>query len=130
MPAYILECQTCKQEIDWVKPMADDFPATHIDTNDGSYCPGKLLQVISPPVIHGVGASGARKTWREKRFKDMDAYRRLRKNGVQPRGIEGAAEIETRAGEKHEVEMDRVYTDRKVAKRISAGLAEVGDPRA
>ena len=34
---------------------------------------------------------------------DMDAYKRLRKNGVQPPSINGSAKLESRAEEKHEV---------------------------
>jgi len=32
--------------------------------------------------------------------KDLDAYQRLRRNGVQPRKIDGAAKVEKRAEEK------------------------------
>lgn len=36
--------------------------------------------------------------------KDMPAYKRLRQNGLQPRTIDGAAEVEKRATEKWQVE--------------------------
>ena len=36
--------------------------------------------------------------------KDLDAYQRLRRNGVQPRKIVGAAKVEKRAEEKWQVE--------------------------
>lgn len=36
--------------------------------------------------------------------KDMPAYKRLRQNGLQPRGIDGAAEVEKRATESWQVE--------------------------
>ena len=36
--------------------------------------------------------------------KDLDAYQRLRRNGVQPRKIDGAAKVEKRAEEKWQVE--------------------------
>lgn len=51
--------------------------------------------------------------------KDMPAYKRLRKNGLQPRGIDGAAEIEKRATTEAQVE-GRV----DVEKLVSRGLAE------
>ncbi|MBA3621308.1 MAG: hypothetical protein M3R09_10695 [Actinomycetota bacterium] len=42
---------------------------------------------------------------REDRWaKDIPAYRRLAKEGLQPRGVDGCAEIEKRAVERHEVE--------------------------
>lgn len=36
--------------------------------------------------------------------KDVEAYRRLRKDGVQPKSTKGAAELEKRAGSKWEIE--------------------------
>jgi len=36
--------------------------------------------------------------------KDLDAYQRLRRNGVQPRKIDGSAKVEKRAEEKWQVE--------------------------
>jgi hypothetical protein len=36
--------------------------------------------------------------------KDLDAYKRLRKDGLQPRKIDGSAEVEKRAEEKWQVE--------------------------
>lgn len=40
--------------------------------------------------------------------KDMPAYKRLRKNGLQPKQIDGSAEIEKRAETKVEVETGRL----------------------
>lgn len=37
--------------------------------------------------------------------KDLDAYKRLRRDGVQPKGIDGSAKIEARAEERYQVEM-------------------------
>jgi len=36
--------------------------------------------------------------------KDVEAYKRLRKDGVQPKSTKGAAELEKRAGSKWEIE--------------------------
>lgn len=45
---------------------------------------------------------------REKRWgKDMDAYRRLRKEGLQPQGVDGCALTETMASHPLEVERQR-----------------------
>jgi len=40
--------------------------------------------------------------------KDMPAYKRLRKNGLQPRQIDGCAEIERRATTAEQVETGRI----------------------
>jgi hypothetical protein len=42
---------------------------------------------------------------------DMPAYKRLRKNGVQPKSIDGAARIEAHANEQIEVETGLLRTD-------------------
>lgn len=40
--------------------------------------------------------------------KDMDAYKRLRRDGTQPRSIDGSAHLEARATEKSEIERGRL----------------------
>jgi hypothetical protein len=51
--------------------------------------------------------------------KDMPAYKRLRKNGLQPKGIDGAAALEARATTAAEVE-----SRPNVEKLIQRGVAE------
>lgn len=51
----------------------------------------------------------------------MDAYRRLRVNGEQPRQIDGSAAIEARANTKFEVVSGRVIAD-PVERRITDSL--------
>ena len=52
------------------------------------------------------GGSPHSKTLMEKRWdRDMPAYMRLRRNGLQPAQIDGCAELETRANTQIEVEM-------------------------
>lgn len=46
--------------------------------------------------------------------RDHPAYKRLRDSGVQPRGIDGSAEMETRANDPLEVEMGKVMDARDV----------------
>lgn len=43
--------------------------------------------------------------------RDLDAYRRLRKDGLQPKGIDGSARLEARADHKLEVEAGRLLAD-------------------
>lgn len=40
--------------------------------------------------------------------KDMPAYKRLRKNGIQPKSIDGAAKLESRATSKQQIETGRL----------------------
>ena len=51
--------------------------------------------------------------------KDVEAYRRLRKNGLQPKSVKGAARLEARADSKWEVETNTTLRgDTKLGKRL------------
>lgn len=50
---------------------------------------------------------------------DMDAYARLVRSGVQPRQIDGAAELERGASTTHEVEHHNIITDPALRRRVS-----------
>lgn len=50
--------------------------------------------------------------------KDMPAYKRLRKNGVQPKGIDGAAALEARAETVAQVE-GRPDVERLIARGVA-----------
>jgi len=118
-------CKRCGEEFDLVHTLHEPLPqGHHLVQEQAPGCPGALVQVIHPPVIHGVGGTSARRQWASDRERDIAAYRRLRKDGVQPKGINGCAEIEQRAGEQHEVERDVVFADRKMAKRVTQGHAD------
>lgn len=54
--------------------------------------------------------------------RDMPAYKRLRKNGLQPKGIDGCAELETRAHDKVEIEMGHLF-DKSQTSRVKEGMA-------
>lgn len=60
--------------------------------------------------------------------KDMDAYARLVRSGVQPRKIDGAAELERGASTHHEVENANIITDRKLRNRVTTALAAASTP--
>ena len=45
--------------------------------------------------------------------KDMEAYKRLRSEGIQPKGIDGSAYVERHAGSKWEVQSGTVLTGEK-----------------
>lgn len=49
--------------------------------------------------------------------KDRDAYLRFRKDGVQPKGVNGSAAMEQAASTKFEVEAGRLFKKHKVARK-------------
>lgn len=56
--------------------------------------------------------------------KDMPAYKRLRKDGVQPKSIDGAADIEKRATVKAEVESGQVVQRPKHLEKVMSELGQ------
>ena len=61
---------------------------------------------------------------REKRWaKDMPAYKRLRQQGLQPKGIDGAAKIEAKAETRFEVESGQILEGQ--AKKIETAVSAI-----
>lgn len=58
--------------------------------------------------------------------KDMAAYRRLRKDGLQPKGIDGAAKIEGNAELRHEVESGQLLQTRVQRTQVKELLGDRG----
>lgn len=60
--------------------------------------------------------------------RDLDAYARLVRSGVQPKGIDGAAELERGAEAKHEVENRNIITDRRLRQKVTDAFAAASTP--
>jgi hypothetical protein len=63
----------------------------------------------------------------EKRWqKDHPAYKRLRANGLQPKHVDGSAEMEQRAETKLEIEMGRIFDGKQAqtAARIGSEISQ------
>lgn len=75
----------------------------------------KLLTVgISATATPSRSGPVVAKVQSDKAFgRDGDAYKRLRKQGLQPRQIDGSAELEARAESRVEVESGKILTPRK-----------------
>lgn len=58
--------------------------------------------------------------------KDMPAYHRLRRNGLQPPHIDGCAQLEGRAGSQMEIEMGHLI-DKAILPQITEGMAIARD---
>jgi hypothetical protein len=79
----------------------------HITTeNCAEDCFGCKIQTISIAASAMETRSEAAQIEREttKMHTDVAAYKRLRKDGVQPKSVKGAAELERRAGSRWEIE--------------------------
>lgn len=89
---------------------------THPEPVDGCDRCRWASVAVAPSVFssRSGGAEAAATNAREARWqKDMPAYRRLRRDGVQPKGIDGCAEVEAKAEAVHEVEQMRLMTSKQ-----------------
>lgn len=118
MPAYEIECAKHGR-------YHHDAPIAEGPRKTCPSCGGPVATVLHAVPIHGVGGTAARRKWHGEREKDTEAYRRLRRDGVQPKGVTGAAEIEQRAGTVHEVERDAVWDNRKDAAKAQRAADEL-----
>jgi putative FmdB family regulatory protein len=103
MPRYDYKCQTCRT-ITEVQQSFTDEPLTTCDD-----CGGSISRVYNSVSV----ASSALPTRSDAGFIDMDtkrmhadvaAYKRLRKDGLQPKTVKGSARLESTATSKWEVE--------------------------
>ena len=71
------------------------------------------------------GAEAVTVNEREARWqKDMPAYKELRRHGLQPRQIDGSAELADRAHDRMEVEMGHVFKTKGQLAAAKEGMAE------
>ena len=74
--------------------------------------------------INTSSAGAATVNERERNWdRDMPAYKALRKQGLQPKGIDGCAELATRANSQMEIEMGHIVPKQMIP-RIKEGMAE------
>ena len=101
----------------------------HITTeNCASDCFGCKIQTISIAASAMPTRSEAARVEHETQImhRDVAAYKRLRKDGVQPKSIKGAAELETRAGSKWEIETGQnLGGNEKIGAKFDAAQAAV-----
>lgn len=115
MPTYRWRC-IGETEHEW-----DEWRSIHDDTNAACpECDRPAVKVLTPPNISvralpNKGAQAKYAMDREARFdKDAPAYKRLRREGLQPKSIERCARIEQGAETRLEVEMGRrIPADRR-----------------
>lgn len=132
MPTYRFVCPQEHETLQW--------HSIHADTVREIPCPEcsrvAVLHLASPAIaadalpnkLHGVRATNAT----EARWdKDMPAYKRLRRDGLQPKHIDGSAAAEARAEHPLEIEMGRKLGAEADVQRAQEVAAELGlnDPK-
>lgn len=79
---------------------------THPEPVDGCFACRIATVMVAPSATPTRSPHAAEVKAREARWgRDMPAYKRLRKNGQQPRCIDGCAELESKAASAAEIEL-------------------------
>lgn len=82
----------------------ETHPTLDVESCFGCKIAGLSVAASATPTRRG-GARAATINHKDKVLeKDLDAYRRLRNEGMQPKAIDGSAEVEKRANYKWQVE--------------------------
>jgi predicted nucleic acid-binding Zn ribbon protein len=137
MPHYRYQCARCAGEFETWQSIHSDALTSHDElvpqldlSGFEAKCGGSLKRVISVPAIVGIKAAVRSVDDTEARWsKDMPAYKRLRRDGMQPPAIDGAARVETlasnefevRDGAKKKIPEERMREGMAQAKEILAG---------
>ena len=119
MPRYDYRCKVCGA-VEEVLHGFDEDPDMYC-LNCGAMM-GRMLGMpyVSPSAVpsrNNVIDLEATKQAEKEKVADMDAYKRLRKDGVQPPSINGAARLEAKAEEKHEVNSGKTFATATSRKR-------------
>lgn len=77
-----------------------------------------------------LGVTSTRMQRDRQESRDMDAYARLRANGMQPKSIEGSAELERFASTTHEIENRNIITDSATRRRVTKVFETAPPPSA
>ena len=125
MPRYDYRCKTCGAIEEVVHGFIEepDMYCLECGAMMGRTIGIPMLSPSSTPTRgNGVDMAATRIAEKSK-VADMDAYKRLRKDGVQPPAINGSAQLEARAEEKHEVNSGHTFSTAAGRKR-SMGLVK------
>ena len=127
MPSYMYGCAFCNAELEEFRPVGErnDLPAC-------PSCGAPMGRVYVMPFISATVNPTSRpetaaqlkgdKKWEA----DSEAYKRMRKNGVQPRGITNAAKLEAGAETQHELKMGKLMRQRDVKQGVDMASEMVG----
>jgi putative FmdB family regulatory protein len=119
MPKYDYRCKVCGA-VEEVLHGFEDEPDMHC--MECGALMGKLMGMpyVSPSAVpsrNNVIDFDATRQAEKDKDADMAAYKRLRKDGVQPPSINGSAKLEAKAEEKHEVNSGHTFATATGRKR-------------
>ena len=109
---------------DSLLPKGNDEQTVVYETHDGQHtgCPPCYAIKLSSLQFQGMGAADRRQT-DASRAKDMDAYAKLRRQGLQPKHVYGSAEIAAQASTPFELEHSVVMAP-SIRKEMESRMAQ------
>ena len=130
MPIYVYRCLDCGLAHE-IRHGFDETYSGHCDGCMGvvrKYFGEVHISASATPTrgVHDgkeIDWAGTKTKDREKE-KDMEAYKRLRSEGLHPPSIDGAANLESRAGNKWEVKAGHIIND-KNRKKAESQIQEI-----
>jgi hypothetical protein len=109
-------------------------PAKHLINEDGSHSvncfPCRIASVTIAPSAMGTRFPEAEraKAGDPQLEKDRDAYKRLRRDGTQPKHVQGSSHFEKHANEQIEVEMGVIIEDAADRRQTAELIAQMPAP--
>lgn len=129
MPLYAFRCEPCGVQREELHPIGE-APRTshcHVCGFDTRLVIGAGVQ-IAPSALEGKGQQVRDSNATEARWqKDMPAYKRMRKRGMQPASIDGAAALEDTCHDQLDVEYGRLYSEGVTRERVIEGKEQADE---
>lgn len=125
MVTYTYLCDRCGERTDDDRPIGTAIPGIRCP-----HCAGHARQVLGqvhtqPSLREAAGAIVRSQLAAEARMPaDRDAYRRMRKRGLQPPTVAGSARLEDRVGDQLDIKHDRFLTAGRPQDRLKERLVE------
>jgi len=123
MPRYDYRCPTCGQVDEITHSFDDDpdIPCMECGTPMRRLFTGVRISASATPTRSSNIDIPATAAAEKQKAADMDAYKRLRRNGTQPPAINGSAGLESKAETVHEVNSGRTFNTAR-SRRRNIGL--------
>lgn len=126
MPMYVYACPSCTQQVEEFHPIGE-APGAIACGLCASVAPLRIGYGvnISATALETKGVEVRAVDEREDRWHaDMPAYKRMRKQGMQPTQIDGAAAIENKVGDQFDINYHHLYDQGVTRERVKEGAEQ------
>jgi len=104
MPTYVYRCQACFEEKE------ETFAIGTARSLMACECGSMMRQVLGVGVAYGVSETTTTANRKDSELSlDLAAYKRMRDNGLQPKGIDGSRFVENEVGDQMDIDRARAF---------------------